>query len=270
MPTTQIEAILVHELYHIKRRDYIINICQALVEVILFYHPAIWHINKIIREERENCCDDKTVAFCGDVMGYARALTQIHDTNALNKPTLAMSATGPNVGNFSNRIKRLFNKYPNPAQARSKGIFAIGFLIVYLSIVLVSAYVSTAQPIEPEKKLMKTSVSDNNASSNIISDSIPLSNHLNVPDRQETTPPHMETVAGEKIRSKDNQRADTTVTELTLTDCEKFAAESKKYRAIVETSPIFRFSKLSVEDSLHAKGSTGFLKLPQHGSSRTF
>lgn len=190
MSTAQIEAILVHELYHIKRRDYIINICQALVEVLLFYHPAIWHINNIIREERENCCDDKTVAFCGDAIAYARALTQIQDTNVLTKPTLAMSATGPNVGNFTYRIKRLFNKYPNPTQARSKGIFAIGFLIVYLSIVLVSAYVSTAQPVEPEKKLMKTRVSDNNAASNIFSDSITVSNHLNVLDRKETTPTH--------------------------------------------------------------------------------
>ena len=244
MSTTQIEAILVHELYHIKRRDYIINICQALVEVLLFYHPAIWHMNNIIREERENCCDDQTVAFCGDAIAYARALTQIQNINALTKPRLAMSATGPKEGNFTNRIKRLFNKYPNPAEARSKGIFAIGFLIVYLCIVLVSAYVSTAQPVEPEKKLTKTSVSDNNAASNNFSDSIPASNHLNILDSKETTPPHMGPVAREKIGSVDIQLADTTVREQTLAEC------IKKFRRLVETTSLFRFSKFSAEDSL--------------------
>lgn len=256
MSTTQIEAILVHELYHIKRRDYIINICQALVEVLLFYHPAIWHINNIIREERENCCDDQTIAFCGDAIAYARALTQIQDIHALTKPTLAMSATGPKEGNFTNRIKRLFNKYPNPAQARSKGIFAIGFLIVYLCIILVSAYVASAQPVEPEKKLMKTSVRDNNAASNIFSDSIPVSNHLKPLVSKETTTAHMGAVAGKKIRSMDIQRADTTMREQTLEDC------IKKFRRLVDTAPpLFRFSKFSAGDSLQIKGSTDFLKL---------
>jgi beta-lactamase regulating signal transducer with metallopeptidase domain len=258
MSTAQIEAIVVHELYHIKRRDYIINICQALVEVLLFYHPALWHINHIIREERENCCDDQTLAFCGDALTYARALTQIQEINTLTKPTLAMSATGSNAGNFSNRIKRLFNVYPNPAQVRSKGIFAIGFLIVYLGIVLASANVSTAHPVEPEKKPMKTSANDHPAFSNIFSDSVSVSNPLNIPDRKEITP---QPVAGKKIRSMDIQRADTTVRKQTLTECEKFAAEFKKFRAIVETSSLFRFSKFSAGDSLQTKGSTDFLKL---------
>lgn len=253
MSTTQIEAILVHELYHIKRRDYIINIFQALVEVLLFYHPAIWHINNIIREERENCCDDQTVAFCGDAIAYARALTQIQDMNALTKPTLAMSATGPKVGNFTNRIKRLFNKYPNPAQARSKGIFAIGSLLVYLCIVLVSAYVSTAQPVEPEKKLMETSVSDNNTASNIFSDSIPVSNPLNVLGSEETTPPHMGPVARNKIGSMDIQRADTTMRN-SLDEC------IKAFRRLVGTASLFRFSKFSTRDSRQMYRSTDFLK----------
>jgi beta-lactamase regulating signal transducer with metallopeptidase domain len=254
MSTTQIEAILVHELYHIKRCDYMINICQALVEVLLFYHPAIWHINNIIREEREHCCDDKTVAFSGDAIAYARALTQIQAINALTKPTLATHATGPNAGNFTNRIKRLFNKYPNPAQARSKGIFAIGFLIVYLCIVLVSAYVSTAQPVEPEKKLMKTSVSDNNTASNTFADSILVSNHLNVLDSKETPTPHMGPVASEKIRSMDIQPADTTVRNQSLDE------SIKNFRRLVETTSLFRFSKFSAGDSRPVYRSTDFRK----------
>lgn len=251
LSTAQIEAILVHELYHIKRRDYIINICQALVEVLLFYHPAIWHINNIIREERENCCDDQTLAFCGDAITYARALTQIQEINTLTKPTLAMSATGPDAASFSNRIKRLFNIYPNPAQARSKGIFAIGFLIVYLGIVLASANVSTARPVEPEKKPLRTSVNDDSTFNNIFSDSIRVSKHLYDLDEKEITPQQMGSVAGEKIRSMDIQRPDTTVRERSLDKCLQQVRELLTMASIYRLpGESLRFSKFSAEDSM--------------------
>jgi beta-lactamase regulating signal transducer with metallopeptidase domain len=254
MSTAQIEAILVHELYHIKRRDYVINICQALVEVLLFYHPAIWHINNIIREERENCCDDQTLAFCGDAITYARALTQIQEINTLTKPTLAMSATGPNAGNFSNRIKRLFNIYPNPAQSRSKGIFAIGLLMVYLGIVLASANVSTAQSVEPEKEPMETIPNDYNTYSNIFSDSIPVSKHLYLLDGKEITPRQMSSVFDSlKIRSIDIQRADTTVEERTLDKC----LRQVKLILSMATLPGERF-RLSAADSLQFAGSVDY------------
>lgn len=258
LSTAQIEAILVHELYHIKRRDYIINICQALVEVLLFYHPAIWHINNIIREERENCCDDQTVTFCGDAIAYARALTQIQEINVLTKPTLAMSATGPNAGNFSNRIKRLFHIYPNPAQARSKGIFAIGFLIVYLGIVLASANISTAQPVEPEKKSLKTNVNDYNTFSNIFSDSIPVSEHLYILDGKEITPQQMRSV--ENIRSIDIQRADTTVSGQSLDNCLRKVSLLLKMVSIYGFSgEKSKFSKFLAADSLQSAHSMDYL-----------
>jgi beta-lactamase regulating signal transducer with metallopeptidase domain len=242
LSTAQIEAILVHELYHIKRCDYLINIGQAFVEVLLFYHPAIWHINHIVREERENCCDDQTVAFCGDAITYARALTQIQEINTLTKPTLAMSATGPNAGNFTNRIKRLFHIYPNPAQARSKGILAIGFLIVYLSIVLVSANVSTAKPVKLKKMQLTTRVNDHNTFSK------PVSKPLDIRDSKKIT---NQSVVGEKIHSMNIQRADTTMNDGSLDKC------LQNFRQIVKMASIFRtpgenlrFSKFSAGDSL--------------------
>jgi beta-lactamase regulating signal transducer with metallopeptidase domain len=248
LSTAQVEAILVHELYHIKRCDYIINICQALVEVLLFYHPAIWHINNIIREERENCCDDQTLAFCGDAIAYARALTRIQEINTLTKPTLAMSATGPNAANFSNRIKRLFNVYPSPAQALSRGIFAIGFLIAYLGIVVASANVSPAGAVEPERTPMTTSVSDHNTFSNIFQDSIPVSNYVDVPDRKRIT---NQPVAGEKVRSTGIQHADATASGQSLDKC------LQKVDLILKMAAIFRppvdslnFRKFSAWDSL--------------------
>jgi beta-lactamase regulating signal transducer with metallopeptidase domain len=238
LSTAQIEAILVHELYHIKRRDYIINIFQALIEVLLFYHPAIWHINKIIREERENCCDDKTLAFCGDAITYARALTQIQEVNTLPKPTLAMSALGSNEGNFSHRIKRLFNIYPNPSQARSKGIFAIGFLMVYLGIVLAGANVSTAQPGKPETKQVKTHVNNDDTSRNVFSDSIPVRDDLHVADRKEITPLQ---VVGEKIIVMDLHAADTTVKETSLDKC------LDKVRLMLKMLPLYKLRGVAAD-----------------------
>lgn len=268
LSTAQIEAILVHELYHVRRYDYIVNICQALVEVMLFYHPAIWHINNIIREERENCCDDETVAFCGDAMAYARALTQLQEINTLTKPTLAMSATGPNSGNFTNRIKRLFNIYPNPAKARSKGVFAICFLILYLGAVLATANVSTAQKGQPENESLNTSVTDYN----MFSDSIPVSEHFYALDEKEINPEKEVSLLDGKIHALSVQAADTTLAEQSLAKC------LRKVRLIISMGTHrlpdgrLNFSQFSATDSfpsfnIRPVTYRGGLNLPTAGNS---
>ena len=73
----QVEAILAHELAHIRRHDYAVNVLQTLAETLLFYHPAVWWVSKRIRVEREHCCDDIAVAICGDPIGYAQALAEL-------------------------------------------------------------------------------------------------------------------------------------------------------------------------------------------------
>src|SRR4051794_18498918 len=62
----QLQAVIVHELAHIRRLDSLVNAFQVMVETLLFYHPAVWWLNKRIRVERENCCDDVAIALCGD------------------------------------------------------------------------------------------------------------------------------------------------------------------------------------------------------------
>ena len=99
----QIESILAHELAHIQRQDYLVNILQTLVEILGFYHPAVWWVSRQIRIEREHCCDDLAVAVCGNSVAYARALTQL-ETIRSRSGILAMAATG---GGLTSRIKRL-------------------------------------------------------------------------------------------------------------------------------------------------------------------
>lgn len=107
LPPEHVEAILLHELAHIRRLDYLMNVCQRIVEGLLFYHPAVWWISQLMRAERENCCDDIVVKLRGDAQAYAAALTALEQNRldqypAIREPVLA--ATG---GNLMKRIKRL-------------------------------------------------------------------------------------------------------------------------------------------------------------------
>lgn len=111
----QVEALLAHELAHIRRHDYLVNLMQTVVETLLFYHPAVWWVSRQIRIEREHCCDDMAVAACGgDVLTYARALTELEELRANVLPQLAVAANG---GSLITRIRRLIEA-PKPSAHR--------------------------------------------------------------------------------------------------------------------------------------------------------
>jgi bla regulator protein BlaR1 len=99
----QLELILVHELAHVRRGDYLINLIQVAIETLLFYHPVVRWISSRVREERENCCDDLVVRTCGDRLAYARALLELEGMRGL-AATAAMSSAG---GNLAVRIRRI-------------------------------------------------------------------------------------------------------------------------------------------------------------------
>ena len=98
-----LEALLAHELAHIRRHDYLVNLLQTLADTLLFYHPAVWWVSRQIRIERENCCDDIAAEICGDRLTYARTLVNLEQTRA-SHAALALSAGG---GSLLHRIQRL-------------------------------------------------------------------------------------------------------------------------------------------------------------------
>jgi len=98
----QLQAVIAHELAHIRRFDAFVNVFQVLVETLLFYHPAVWWLNKKIRAEREHCCDDVAVSICGNAFEYARALTLMEEWRSA--PVFAMAA---NRGPLTERIVRV-------------------------------------------------------------------------------------------------------------------------------------------------------------------
>jgi beta-lactamase regulating signal transducer with metallopeptidase domain len=98
----QLEAILAHELAHVRRHDYLLNLLQSVLFTLLFFHPVVWWLNHRIIVEREHCCDD-LVAANGDARVYAGALAAVADL-ALRGPGLAVAATD---GMLIHRIRRL-------------------------------------------------------------------------------------------------------------------------------------------------------------------
>jgi len=119
----QLEALLAHEIAHIRRHDYVVNICQVCIETVLFFHPAVWWVSKRIRAERENCCDDMAVTLCGgDRLLVARALFALEEQRGA--PMLRVAANG---GSLRERIRRLVApvqgaNYPTEAAWAGAGV----------------------------------------------------------------------------------------------------------------------------------------------------
>ncbi len=110
----QIEALLLHELAHIRRHDYLVHVLQSVAEAIFFYHPGVWWISGHMRTERELCCDDIAVSITGDAIIYARALAEF-DAARFVQPTV-MAANG---GSVSDRIARLLGQSSTSRQPMS-------------------------------------------------------------------------------------------------------------------------------------------------------
>jgi TonB family protein len=123
-----LEAILAHELAHIRRADYLINVLQSVIEILLFYHPAIWWVSRRIRLEREHCCDDIAVSTCADRVTYARALASLEALRN-RTPSLAMGAGG---GELLHRIRRLLDPNVAPGPRLSGGLAMCVLLTVLL------------------------------------------------------------------------------------------------------------------------------------------
>lgn len=135
----QLEAVLAHELAHIKRHDYLVNLLQSFVETLLFYHPAVWWVSGQVRREREFACDDAAIAACcgGDALPYARALAELEHLRG-GVTRLVVAANG---GSLLQRIKRLVQT-PAPA-SRPSSAMAVVVAVLTLCSLLAGARAAT-------------------------------------------------------------------------------------------------------------------------------
>jgi GWxTD domain-containing protein len=119
-PADQLEFILIHELAHIRRCDYLVNLLQSIVEDLLFYHPAVWWVSSVMRAERENCCDDVVVAETHTARGLAAALAALEQ----NRWTAHEAALAANGGHLMNRVRRLLEGQDRPRLTPAPVFFA--------------------------------------------------------------------------------------------------------------------------------------------------
>ena len=123
----QVEAVLLHELVHVRRHDFLVNLLQSLMEILYFFNPFVWMMSAMIREEREYCCDDEVVRKYHPRI-YAEALAYL-ETSRLLRPGLALSLTGEK-NNLLNRIQRFMEKSkehnPVPQWLVATALVAVG------------------------------------------------------------------------------------------------------------------------------------------------
>jgi beta-lactamase regulating signal transducer with metallopeptidase domain len=102
LSTAQLEMIVAHELAHIRRHDYLVNLLQTVIEALLFYHPGVWWVSSQVRREREHCCDDVAMNVCGNRSEYVRALYTLESRRQATAPALAASG-----GSLVQRVQRI-------------------------------------------------------------------------------------------------------------------------------------------------------------------
>lgn len=153
LPAEQVQTILLHELAHIRRHDYLVNVLQRLVEGLFFYHPAIWWISRVVRVEREDCCDDFAVLMSGNAHVYASALAALEQRrHAVVEP--AVAATG---GSVLKRIRRVL--YPTKTNGAWTPFLAATIFITVTAVSL------AAWQLEPSQRPSTAALAQNAMSS---------------------------------------------------------------------------------------------------------
>jgi beta-lactamase regulating signal transducer with metallopeptidase domain len=149
----QLQAIIAHELAHIRRHDAFVNVFQVVAEMFLFYQPAVWWVSRRIRIEREVCCDHEALAACGEPVSYARALTMMEEWRAA--PSMMMAA---NRSPLAERVLRLLGVQGTSARSRVAGL---GACVVGVAAALFagSVFVAAAQATTDDQPSPQTSAS---------------------------------------------------------------------------------------------------------------
>jgi bla regulator protein BlaR1 len=135
LPAEQVEAVLLHELAHIRRHDYFVNFLQTIAETVFFFNPGLLWISSLLRDERENCCDDITLAQTKNKTGFVQALISFKE-HALYGSNNAVAFPGKK-NHLLQRVTRILNNKNKTLGPAEKVFFMAGIIIL-------SAIVATA------------------------------------------------------------------------------------------------------------------------------
>lgn len=151
LSTVEVEAILAHELAHVKRRDYLVNLLQSAIEIVFFFNPAVLWVSQLIKTEREHCCDDLAIACVNDRKNYVKALIFCQEFKQ-RAPAYAMGINGKN-GSLLHRASRMLFNTNSTLNKMEKTI---------LTIALVSTVIFTAafKNVGKAASMSKTTISN--------------------------------------------------------------------------------------------------------------
>ena len=127
LPADEVEAILWHELAHLKRKDYLVNLLQHGIEILFFFNPAVLWLSSLIRDEREHCCDDLAVSQLSSRKPFIKALIAFQETNQPTAP-YAVAFGGPKRY-LLNRVKRILLGH-NQTLTQREMVFVVSSLFV--------------------------------------------------------------------------------------------------------------------------------------------
>jgi len=154
MTHAELDAILLHELAHIRRGDLLVNLLQRIAESFLFFHPAVWYISRVITIERENCCDDIVLSQCSQKT-YASALIRLAETCTGKltdtTPLAGLAATGAGPSQLKRRIERILGVSSAPRFRPSIGVLLACFFAVAITAVHLRAQT-------PDRETQKTNI----------------------------------------------------------------------------------------------------------------
>jgi len=196
LPAGQVETIILHELYHLKRRDFLVNFMQLFIEGLLFYHPVVWFISDKIRSEREHCCDDKVLSNTDNPLNYAKALIHLAEQQQFSR--LAPGAVGSEKHQFYARIKRILNYKSMKTNMRDK-VLAISLLAVSLILLVTVSGFNAAPSFTGNANLIAENIAvPDKLPGIVIPDTIPEKNEqTEIEDLEEIEEPDWEAIEEE-------------------------------------------------------------------------
>jgi len=154
LPVEQVEAILLHELAHIRRNDYFVNFLQNIAEAVFFFNPGLLWISSLLREERENCCDDIAVAQTQNKVGFVQALISFKEHELYGS---GYAVAFPGKKNYLlRRVSRIISN-KNMAFGFGERIFFIGSIIIFSVFVTAASVAQIKEYAKTEAVKVKTS-----------------------------------------------------------------------------------------------------------------
>jgi bla regulator protein BlaR1 len=152
LPADQIEAILLHELAHIRRRDFMVNLVQSFAEILFFFNPAVLWLSSLLREEREHCCDDMAIAVTQSKKGYIHALVSFQEYQLENATPYAMAFPGKK-DQLLNRVKRIIDNSNKTLNTAERSFLVLCFSLIGI---LTMVFAQPAPKKEPAKQELAT------------------------------------------------------------------------------------------------------------------